>query len=118
MSDDLTPENAIVAPIDSYDIISIKVFEEERRLKNLLIQNAQLIPTTPKKTQCSLEIDTAARKYFESKTNPLLLSFRDYISERRESSSSTTSVVQQCCQFVSYLKITLSQTRRLRFLIF
>jgi hypothetical protein len=113
MSDDLTPENAIVAPIDSYDIISIKVFEEERRLKNLLIQNAQLIPTTPKKTQCSLEIDTAARKYFESKNNPLLLSFRDYISERRESSSSTTSVVQQCCQFVSYLKITLKSNKEI-----
>lgn len=99
-------ENSIILTADSYDSISTKVFEEERRLRNLLLQNAQLIPTYPKKTPCSLPIDKASMKYFES-NNGLLISFKTYITERRENETGTISLLQQCCQFVAYLKITL-----------
>jgi hypothetical protein len=105
-------EHFLNVTAESYEIISLKVFEEERRLKNLHLQNAQLIPNTPKKTPCSLPVDNAALKYFES-THGLLLSFHNYISERRVSDTSTTSVLQQCCQFVSYLKTTLNTDKKI-----
>lgn len=101
------PDNSIGSPAESYDSISTRVFEEERRLNILLLQNDQLIPKNPKKIPCSLPIDNAAMKYFESSSNGLKISFHTYIVERRDSKISTLALLQQCTQFVSYLKITL-----------
>lgn len=93
--------------VETFDSVSTKVYQEERRLQNMKNQNSQLIPIKSKKTQCSLPINNQAIKYFKQNSNLISLSFENYIQERRESESSTLVTLQQCSQFISYLQMTL-----------
>lgn len=95
--------------IETYDIIATKVYEEERRLHNLYQRNLQLIPNRKKKTPCSLPINNSAMKYFTKNSNEILLSFQNYINERRDNQSSTLATLHQCSQFISYLEMTLQK---------
>lgn len=106
MSEDSnTTTNAIL--IETYEMISTKVFEEERRLRNLKNVNYLLIPQGAKKSTCSLPNNHNALIFFQKKTTNQSLTFEKYIHERRENETSTQSVLQQSSQLVSYLKMTL-----------
>lgn len=93
--------------IESYESVSLRVFEEDRRIHLLRNTNSLLIPKKTKKTQCSLPINTEAMKYFKKSSNLISLSFESYINERRENESSTLVTLQQCSQFISYLEMIL-----------
>lgn len=94
--------------VESYHSVSIRVFEEERRLNSLRLRNAQKIPNREKKTNCSLPLNKDAIKFFENEKNDISLSFKKYIHERRDNETSTLTILQQCSQFISYLKTTLN----------
>lgn len=100
-------DKSVTPEAESYESISLKVFQQERRIHKLRQANLQLIPTKPKKTKCTLPINTQAMKYFKKNNNHISLSFESYINERRENESSTIVTMQQCSQFISYLQMTL-----------
>ncbi len=106
MSDELATENSI--EIENYESISRRVFEEERRLYQLYQQNSQKIPNREKKKNCSLPINKEAMLFFQNERNDTSLSFRKYIHERRDNETSTDMLLQQCSQFISYIKTTLN----------
>ena len=93
----------------SYESICTRVFEEEQRLSKLYHQNIDLIPQKIKKISCSLPINKDAIKYFKNEDNGM--SFERYISEKRDNEITANSVLQQCSQFVSYLKINMVITK-------
>lgn len=106
MSDELAITNSI--EIENYESISRRVFEEERRLYQLYQQNSQKIPNREKKKNCSLPINKEAMLFFQNERNGTSLSFRKYIHERRDNETSTDMLLQQCSQFISYIKTTLN----------
>ena len=106
MSEDNSTDNV---PIETYESISTKVFEEERRLSNLKSVNLLQIPQRPKKSPCSLPINSNAMKFFKSKTLNQSMTFETYIHERRENTTSTQAVLQQCSQLISFLKMKIKE---------
>ncbi len=93
---------------ETYEEIAIKVFEEERRLNNLKSVNLLQIPERTKKSPCSLPINSAAMKFFQTKTQNQSMTFETYIHERRENTTSTQAVLQQCSQLISFLKMKIN----------
>lgn len=100
-------ESPIHSLSDTFELVATRVYEEERRLQNLYLQNSILIPKKSKKTPCSLPIHKEAMKFFKKEKNDLSLTFEKYIRERRENQTSTEATLQQCAQFISYLEMTL-----------
>lgn len=49
---------------DTFELVATRVYEEERRLQNLYLQNSVLIPKKSKKTPCSLPIHKEAMNFF------------------------------------------------------
>lgn len=92
---------------ETFESIATRVFEQERRLQNLSLQNSVLIPNKIKKTPCSLPIHKEALKFFKKERNNLSLTFEKYVMERRENQTSTDATLQQCSQFISYLEMNL-----------
>ncbi len=105
MSEDHPTDNV---PVETYESISTKVFEQERRSNNFKSVNLLQIPQRPKKSPCSLPINSNAMKFFKSKTLNQSMTFETYIHERRENETSTQGVLQQCSQLISFLKLNLN----------
>lgn len=110
MSEDCPLIEDSTIDIESFESISIRVCEEETRLFRLKQQNLQKIPQKKKKQHCTLPVNKEAMKFFESDRN-ISMSFHSYVYERRDNQTSTQSVLQQCAQFVSYIKLTLKNEK-------
>lgn len=84
--------------------ILMEVLEEERRLRIDSNRNSCLLPDKQKKTQCVFSIDQEANKFLLEGSDSIRMTFRDYISSKRETKGAEATL-QQCGQFFTFIKV-------------
>lgn len=80
------------------------VLEKERRLKMESNQNSILLPDIQKRTQCIFSVDQQAHQFLCNSSLTLTLTFRDYISTKRETKG-IEATLNQCGQFFTFVVV-------------